>query len=79
MKDEIGLEFSAILKSLGLQVHSGELKVAKAKVDDFNREIRAIMGGVINSTDLKNKIELLKLEVAKAGGMTTDSEPKAKI
>ncbi|KAL3536482.1 hypothetical protein ACH5RR_004943 [Cinchona calisaya] len=78
LKDELESEFVAIIKSLGLYVHLPSFVDAKAKVDEFNKEINHVMEDVVSSTDMKNKIELLKAEVAKAG-KTPDAESKAKI
>lgn len=78
LKDEIDLEFTCVLKTLGLHVEPPTFVDVQSKVDEFNREINDIMEGVINSSDLKNKIELLKIEVTKAG-KTPNAEAKAKI
>ncbi|KAL3531732.1 hypothetical protein ACH5RR_005253 [Cinchona calisaya] len=78
LKDEIQQEFATILKSLGLDIYPPSSGDAQAKIDEFNREIHDIIEDVVSSTDLKNKIELLKIEVAKAG-KTPDAESKAKI
>ncbi|CAI9098385.1 OLC1v1035018C1 [Oldenlandia corymbosa var. corymbosa] len=78
LKDEIQLEFSGVLESMGLQVNAPELAVAKEKLDKFNSKIKASVEHIASSSELKNKIELLKSEVAKAG-KTPSSESKAKI
>ncbi|CAK9133914.1 unnamed protein product [Ilex paraguariensis] len=78
LKEDIELEFADVLKSFGLHVYPPSLLDVKAKVGQFNEEIKMIMEDVINSSDLKNKIELLKMEAAKAG-KTPDSESKGKI
>lgn len=78
LKDEIELEFSSSLKSLGLFINPSSFVGAKEKVDEFDREIKDVMKDVIHSTDLKNKIELLKIEVVRAS-KTPNAESKAKI
>ncbi|KAK4359177.1 hypothetical protein RND71_021406 [Anisodus tanguticus] len=78
LKDEMETEFAGVFKSLGLNVNPASLPDAKRKIDEFNNEITTVMEDVVSSTDLKNKIELLKMEVAKAG-KTADAESKAKI
>nr|GMC99678.1 acetyl-coenzyme A carboxylase carboxyl transferase subunit alpha, chloroplastic [Ipomoea batatas] len=78
LKSEIKSEFAAALEPSGLHVVSPSFLDAKVKIDSFNSEIGHVMEDVVNSTDLKNMIELLKIEVAKAG-KTPDEESKAKI
>nr|GMC91930.1 acetyl-coenzyme A carboxylase carboxyl transferase subunit alpha, chloroplastic [Ipomoea batatas] len=78
LKSEIKSEFAGALEPSGLHVVSPSFLDAKVKIDSFNSEIGHVMEDVVNSTDLKNKIELLKIEVAKAGN-TPDEESKAKI
>ncbi|XP_049408170.1 acetyl-coenzyme A carboxylase carboxyl transferase subunit alpha, chloroplastic [Solanum stenotomum] len=78
LKDEMDMEFSGVFESLGLNVNPALLPDAKRRIDEFNNEITTVMEDLVNSTDLKNKIELLKMEVAKAG-KTADAESKAKI
>ena len=86
LKKELEFEFIDVLKSLGLDV---ELKAkepveqtlpseVKNKIEELNGEINERIESVINSTDLKDKIELLKLEIAKAG-KTPDSAAKNRI
>ncbi|XWS59923.1 hypothetical protein CRYUN_Cryun08bG0163800 [Craigia yunnanensis] len=78
MKKEIELEMINALKSLGLDVEvvksnakvlseRTSLSVFKNKVDNLNEEINKRTENVINSSELKNMIESLKLEIAKAG------------
>lgn len=78
MKKEVESEVINALNSLGLDVegvHSkskiltGETDFSeiKDKMDDLNEEINKKIEDVINSSELKNLFELLKLEVAKAG------------
>ncbi|OIT01068.1 PREDICTED: acetyl-coenzyme A carboxylase carboxyl transferase subunit alpha, chloroplastic [Nicotiana attenuata] len=78
LKDEMETEFAGVFESLGLHVNPPSLPDAKRKIDEFNNEITKVMEDVVSSTDLKNKIELLKMEVAKAGKIA-DAESKAKI
>ncbi|KAL7095461.1 hypothetical protein ACP275_10G025500 [Erythranthe tilingii] len=74
---ELDSEFKDVLNSLGLQVVSSD-RAAKAKVDAFHEEVTMIIDDFVNSSDLKEKIEVLKAEVAKAGD-TPDEESKSKI
>ncbi|PHT37936.1 Acetyl-coenzyme A carboxylase carboxyl transferase subunit alpha, chloroplastic [Capsicum baccatum] len=78
LKNEMETEFAGVIESLGLNVRPTSLPEAKRKIDEFNNEITTVMEDIVSSTDLKNKIELLKIEVAKAG-KTADAESKAKI
>ncbi|KAA8516330.1 hypothetical protein F0562_016623 [Nyssa sinensis] len=78
VKEEVELEFADVLKSLGLHMEPPSFSDVKGKVEEFNEEINKEIEDVINSSDLKNKIELLKLEVLKAG-KTPDLESKSKI
>lgn len=78
LKEEMETEFAGVFESLGLNVNPTPLPDAKRKVDEFNNEITTVMEDLVNSTDLKDKIELLKMEVAKAG-KTPAAESKAKI
>ncbi|CAN4106087.1 unnamed protein product [Withania somnifera] len=78
LKDEMEAEFAGVFESLGLSVNPASLPEAKRKIDEFNNEITTVMEDIVSSTDLKNKIELLKIEVAKAG-KAPDAESKEKI
>lgn len=92
VKKDIELELIKVLKDLQLDVHnmsSGRKSDSdfnrrlivddlKVKIDELNEEINEQITEVVNSSDLKNKIELLKLEVAKAGN-SPDAESKNKI
>lgn len=88
MKKEIELELAGAIKSLGLDVEVVKSKAkeiseqipldVKVKVEELNEEIKGEIENVIKSTDLKDKIELLKLEVAKAG-KTPDTASKNRI
>lgn len=75
LSKELDSEFKDALESLGLHMVPSE---AKAKLDAFNREVKMTIDDVVNSSDLKNKIELLKAEVAKAGN-TPDEDSRYKI
>nr|AIU99501.1 Carboxyltransferase alpha subunit of Heteromeric ACCase [Salvia miltiorrhiza] len=75
LSSELDSEFKDVLESLGLYVVPSE---AKAKLDAFNREVKMTIDDVVKSSDLKNKIELLKAEVARAGN-TPDEESRSKI
>nr|POE46720.1 acetyl-coenzyme a carboxylase carboxyl transferase subunit alpha, chloroplastic [Quercus suber] len=76
-KKEIELEMVDAIKALGLDVAAVRPKAkeiseqipidVKAKEKELNEEIKGEIENVIRSTDLKDKIEVLKLEVAKAG------------
>ncbi|KAM0941422.1 putative acetyl-CoA carboxylase [Dioscorea sansibarensis] len=94
VKKEMESELANALKSLQLQVELVAPKRGAAiarnlldqpmyahlrdEIDELNGEIDEQMQQVINSTDLKNKIELLKLEVTRAG-KSPDQKTKAKI
>ncbi|XP_059647144.1 acetyl-coenzyme A carboxylase carboxyl transferase subunit alpha, chloroplastic-like [Cornus florida] len=78
VKEDVLMEFADVLKSIGLHVEPPSFSDFKIKMEDFNGEIIEGIEDVINSSDLKNKIELLKLEVAKAG-KTPVAESKNKI
>ncbi|KAI3473168.1 hypothetical protein Pfo_029896 [Paulownia fortunei] len=74
---ELDSEFKAVLKSVGLQVVPSDPAV-KAKIDAFHEEVNMSIDDVVNSSDLKDKIELLKAEVAKAGN-SPDEDSRSKI
>ncbi|XVE97024.1 hypothetical protein REPUB_Repub02eG0274900 [Reevesia pubescens] len=89
MKKEIEMEMINVLESLGLDVEvvksnakvlseQTSLSVFKNKVDNLNEEINKKIVNVVNSSELKNMIETLKLEIAKAG-KKPDIESKIKI
>ena len=89
VKKEIQGELLDALKSLGLGVEvltskaeglSGQasLSLFKPKIKELNEEINQGIESVASRTDLKDKIELLKLEVAKAG-KTPDTTSRNKI
>ncbi|CAK9179761.1 unnamed protein product [Ilex paraguariensis] len=78
IKEDIEFEFADVLKSSGLHVYPPSFLDVKSKVDQFNEEINDIMKNVIGTSELKAKIDLLKMEVAKAG-KTPDLESRNKI
>ncbi|KAJ0842681.1 putative acetyl-CoA carboxylase [Helianthus annuus] len=70
VREQVESEFVNALESSGVHVTSKvdqtSMSMIKAKVDELNAEINQIIQDVIESTpDLKNKIEILKLEVVK--------------
>lgn len=88
-KKEIESELTDGLKSLGLDVEVIKSKAKefseqtsfsnfRSKMDNLNEEINKKIEDVINSSDLKDMIELLKLEIAKAG-KKPDVKSKSKI
>ncbi|KAL2481235.1 Acetyl-coenzyme A carboxylase carboxyl transferase subunit alpha [Abeliophyllum distichum] len=78
LSEELESEFKAILVSMGLQVYPRPVLEAKAKLDTLSEETDMIIEDVVNSSNLKDKIDLLKMEVANAGN-TPDAESKSKI
>ncbi|XP_057947875.1 acetyl-coenzyme A carboxylase carboxyl transferase subunit alpha, chloroplastic [Malania oleifera] len=89
VRKEIQQEQVNVLKSLGFDVEKVVSKAddhsewtsslnLKVEIDELNKEINACIEDAVSSSDLKNKIELLKLEAAKAG-KTPDIESKNKI
>ncbi|KAL2502618.1 Acetyl-coenzyme A carboxylase carboxyl transferase subunit alpha [Forsythia ovata] len=78
LSEELESEFKAILESMGLQVYPRPVLEAKAKLDTLSEETGMIIEDAINSSNLKDKIDLLKMEVANAGN-TPDAESKSKI
>ncbi|GMI79901.1 acetyl Co-enzyme a carboxylase carboxyltransferase alpha subunit [Hibiscus trionum] len=86
VKKEIGSEMISALESFGLDVvlvksnakvlsEKASLPVFKNKVDNLNEEIKKKIENVASSSELKNMIELLKLEIARAGNKP-DAESK---
>ncbi|KAF9598534.1 hypothetical protein IFM89_028066 [Coptis chinensis] len=78
VKKEIELQWANVLKSLNLNVEHivpkakdftelPSLPELKVKIEEMDEEIQKEMSYAIQSTDLRNKLELLKLEVMKAG------------
>lgn len=88
VKKDIELELANALKSLDLDVEVVKSKEelreqtsfsdVKVKIEELNEEIKEGIESVIKSSDLKDKMELLKLEVAKAG-KTPDAVSKNRI
>ncbi|KAK9168232.1 hypothetical protein Syun_000372 [Stephania yunnanensis] len=88
VKKEIELEFASALKSLNLDVQRIKSKTEDLvqtsfpdldnKIEELDREIIEKIKDTVNTTDLKDKIELLKLEVAKAE-RKPDPELQSKI
>lgn len=86
LKKELDSEFVDVLKSLGLDVEVRSKEPieqtlpseVKTKIEELNEEISHKIENVVKSSDLKDKIELLKLEVAKAG-KTPDLSAKNRI
>ncbi|KAH1031749.1 hypothetical protein J1N35_043923 [Gossypium stocksii] len=83
LKNEIELEMISALESLSLEVEVVKsnanptlLSVFKNKVDNLNEEINKTIEGVVNSSELKNMMELLKLEKSKAEAGDVESESK---
>ncbi|KAF5737218.1 acetyl-coenzyme A carboxylase carboxyl transferase [Tripterygium wilfordii] len=88
MKKEIELEAVNILKSMGLEIEVVEkarefserttFPEFKARLENLNEEVNKKIEDVVNSSDLKNMIGVLKLEIAKAG-KTPNTESRRKI
>ncbi|KAJ6793548.1 acetyl-coenzyme A carboxylase carboxyl transferase subunit alpha, chloroplastic [Iris pallida] len=83
VKKEIASELEKTLKSMNLDVETLPsnpiLSEIKEKLKELDLEIKeGIRDAINNSTDLKNKIEILKLEVENAGE-SPDAETKSKI
>ncbi|KAK4396154.1 Acetyl-coenzyme A carboxylase carboxyl transferase subunit alpha, chloroplastic [Sesamum angolense] len=77
LSKELDSEFRDVLKSFGLQVVPSA-PAAMAKIDAFGEEVSMIIDDFVNSSDLKDKIEMLKVEVGKTGN-TPDGDSKSKI
>ncbi|GMJ03196.1 acetyl Co-enzyme a carboxylase carboxyltransferase alpha subunit [Hibiscus trionum] len=89
MKKKVELEMISALESFGLDVvfvksnakvlsEKASLSVFKNKMDNLNEEINKKIENVASSSELKNMVELLKLEIARAGNKP-DTESKTKI
>ncbi|GFY83735.1 acetyl Co-enzyme a carboxylase carboxyltransferase alpha subunit [Actinidia rufa] len=78
VKEDIELKSAIALISMGLQLEPPFLSDLNVKIEEFNEEINQGIEEVIYTSDLKYKIEQLKLEVAKAR-MNPDTESKIKI
>ncbi|KAE9618134.1 hypothetical protein Lal_00041943 [Lupinus albus] len=88
-KKELVLQFANAMKSAGLDVkyvkrkaRDGRDKSAlseyKSKIDELNKDLEKEIEDAVNSADIKSKIELLNLEVAKAGD-TPGVDSKSRI
>ncbi|KAL0333227.1 UNVERIFIED_CONTAM: Acetyl-coenzyme A carboxylase carboxyl transferase subunit alpha, chloroplastic [Sesamum angustifolium] len=77
MSGELESEFKAVLNSMGLQVVPSYSE-ALAKINAFDEEVNMTIDDLVNSSYLKERIELLKTEVEKAGN-TPDEDSKSKI
>ncbi|XP_047309179.1 acetyl-coenzyme A carboxylase carboxyl transferase subunit alpha, chloroplastic-like [Impatiens glandulifera] len=78
LKEEIEMEFSNILKQLDLHIEPPTLSAIKNKADELNQQTMEVIEDMINSSDLKDQIEQLKVERAKAG-QNPSLETKNKI
>ncbi|XP_051127017.1 acetyl-coenzyme A carboxylase carboxyl transferase subunit alpha, chloroplastic-like isoform X2 [Andrographis paniculata] len=74
---ELESEFVRVLESMGLEVVPSKPEVL-AKINAFDEEVTMIIDDVVNSSDLKDRIEVLKMELEKAG-TKPDEESKSKI
>ncbi|PIN24877.1 Acetyl-CoA carboxylase [Handroanthus impetiginosus] len=72
LNKELDSEFKAVVKPMASQ------EGPAAKLKDAFDEVTMTIDNVVNSSALKDKIELLKAEVAKAGN-TPDEDSKSKI
>ncbi|KAL3626924.1 Chromatin assembly factor 1 subunit p50 [Castilleja foliolosa] len=77
LRKELESEVKSVLESAGLQVVSTNPK-AVTKIDAFGEEVTMFIDDVVKSSDLKDKIELLKATVSK-GGNAPDEETQSKI
>lgn len=83
IREEVESEFVNALESSGVHVASkvgqSSMSIIKAKVEELNGEINAIIQDIIESTpELKSRIEMLKFEVMK-NKSTPSEESKEKI
>lgn len=72
---ELESEFKAVLESSGLEMVG---PIEMTKINAFQREVTTIIDDVVQSSDLKDKIEMLKAEVARTGN-EPDEESQSKI
>lgn len=89
LKKEIEMEMANALESFGLHVEAikptstdispqtSDSEIS-AEFGNLNKEINNKIEGVVNSSDLKNMVEMLKMEIVKAGKMP-DLSSKNKI
>ena len=89
LKKELEFELADALQSLGLDVEVVKSKATyleeltpssevKSKIEELNEEIHQGIESIVSSSDLKYKMELLKLEIVKAG-KKPDLEAKKRI
>ncbi|XP_010044065.2 acetyl-coenzyme A carboxylase carboxyl transferase subunit alpha, chloroplastic [Eucalyptus grandis] len=89
LKKEIDMEMASVIESFGLHVEaikptsidtSTQTSVSEvsAKMGYLNKEISNKIEEVVNSSDLKSMMEMLKMEIVKAG-KTPDLSSKNKI
>ncbi|XP_027349340.1 acetyl-coenzyme A carboxylase carboxyl transferase subunit alpha, chloroplastic [Abrus precatorius] len=77
-RKEVDSQLVSVLKSEGLDVKFGEQDTVSG-IEELNKDIERVIESSINSSDdIKSKIQLLKLEIAKAGE-APDSESKNRI
>ncbi|GER25959.1 acetyl-coenzyme A carboxylase carboxyltransferase subunit alpha [Striga asiatica] len=74
---EIDSEFKNCLKSAGLEMVPLN-RNSLQKIGSYGKEVKTLIGKVANSSGLKEKIDVLKEMVAKAGN-TPDEKAKSKI
>lgn len=72
LNGELAVEFKTVLESVGLQVVPTNQE-ALEKINAFDEELKMIIDYSVNSSDLKERIELLKAEVEKAGNAPDES------
>ncbi|KAL8526767.1 hypothetical protein ACS0TY_015830 [Phlomoides rotata] len=72
---ELETEFKSVLEPLGLQMVD---PTETAKIKAFQTEVNTAIDDVVQSSDLKDKIVMLKAEVARAGD-EPDEESRSKI
>ncbi|CAL0304450.1 unnamed protein product [Lupinus luteus] len=88
-RKEVDLRITNALKSADLDVKfvrakqrddrdEGSVSEYESKIEELNKDIEKEIEYSVNSSDIKSKIELLKLEVAKAGD-TPDVDSKNRI
>ncbi|XP_030537140.1 acetyl-coenzyme A carboxylase carboxyl transferase subunit alpha, chloroplastic [Rhodamnia argentea] len=89
LKKEIDMEMASVIESFGLHVEaikptsidtSTQTSVSEvgAKMKNLDKEINNKIEEVVNSSDLKDMMEMLKMEIVKAG-KTPDLSSKNKI
>ncbi|XP_021717039.1 acetyl-coenzyme A carboxylase carboxyl transferase subunit alpha, chloroplastic-like [Chenopodium quinoa] len=89
VKKEIEVEFANVLKSLDLDLKIAEPNAVvsvdgslplnlKSMIGELNEEIQGKIQNTVNTSELRDKIDLLKLELAKAG-KNADAELQNRI